>query len=152
MDTAVHPYVLVVEDDGTTAAMLRRYLELEGYRVEVAADGRGALDAAYRSTPAVIVLDYGLPEINGAEFVEALEQAGVREQVRIILVTGVPDALELAHHMRVDRWFDKPVDIEQVSSAVRELLYGRLAEQLVPRELDMEDLLLEEDARKQPED
>jgi PleD family two-component response regulator len=57
--------VLVVEDDEDTAASLAILLRLYGYEVEVAADGPSALRAVQASPPDVVLLDIGLPKMNG---------------------------------------------------------------------------------------
>lgn len=59
--------VLVVEDDPVTADTLRRYLERDGHRVELAADGPSALDVARRTRPQVVLLDVMLPGLDGLE-------------------------------------------------------------------------------------
>ena len=61
------PRVLVVEDDGEIAEVLQRSLRLEGYEVRLAGDGQAALDEATAFLPDLVVLDLGLPKIDGIE-------------------------------------------------------------------------------------
>ena len=68
------PRVLVVEDDTDIADVLQRSLRLEGYEVRVAADGQAALDEAHAFLPDVVVLDLGLPKIDGIEVARALRR------------------------------------------------------------------------------
>ena len=59
--------VLVVEDDAEIADVLRRSLRNEGYEVRTSADGVDALDVASGFVPDVVVLDLGLPRMDGIE-------------------------------------------------------------------------------------
>src|SRR6266496_2482766 len=68
--------VLVVEDEKAIADLVRLYLSREGFGVHVEADGRAGLAAARRLHPVAIVLDVGLPSLDGAELCRALRAAG----------------------------------------------------------------------------
>jgi len=74
-------HVLVVDDDAPIAASLRRALEYAGHRVTVAADGPGALAAAARECPDVVVLDVMLPGLDGLAVCRRL-----REQAHDVLI------------------------------------------------------------------
>ena len=68
MDTAARPVrVLVVEDDEEIAQVLQRSLRMEGYEVKLAGDGVQALDEAHAFLPDLIVLDLGLPRLDGID-------------------------------------------------------------------------------------
>ena len=60
-----HPRILLVDDDEAILDSLRRALELEGYEVVTAVDGAGALTSVAQSEPDAVVLDIGLPDLNG---------------------------------------------------------------------------------------
>ena len=90
------PRVLVVEDDADIADVLQRSLRLEGYEVRIAADGRAGLDEAHAFLPDVVILDLGLPAIDGVEVAQALRRE--EDDVPILMLTA-RDALEA----RVDR-------------------------------------------------
>jgi len=66
--------VLIVEDSHTQAAILRNYFEALGYEVNVAYSGAEALLVAGRLNPDIIVLDYQLPDMDGAEVCKKLKQ------------------------------------------------------------------------------
>ena len=61
------PRVLVVEDDDAIAQVLQRSLRMEGYEVRVADDGIAALDQAHAFLPDLVILDLGLPRLDGIE-------------------------------------------------------------------------------------
>ena len=84
------PRILVVEDDSDIADVLQRSLRLEGYDVRVAADGQAALDEAHAFLPDAVVLDLGLPKIDGVEVARALRRD---ESVPILMLTA-RDAVE----------------------------------------------------------
>src|SRR3954466_3962183 len=67
--------VLVVEADQEIAQALQRSLRLEGYEVRLAADGQAALDAAVEYVPDLVLLDLGLPKLDGLEVARRLRSA-----------------------------------------------------------------------------
>ena len=84
------PRVLVVEDDADIAGVLRRSLDKEGYDVRVAADGERALGEAGVFEPDAVVLDLGLPGIDGVEVCRRLRGDGDMP----ILILTARDALD----------------------------------------------------------
>jgi DNA-binding response OmpR family regulator len=77
--------ILVVDDDRKIAALVRAYLEREGYRVVTAYDGREALRRARSEDPALVVLDLMLPEVDGLEVMRLLR---AESDVPIVLLTA----------------------------------------------------------------
>src|ERR1700732_757583 len=84
------PRVLVVEDDEDIAQALQRSLRMEGYEVRCATDGRSALEHGRSFAPDLVILDLGLPEIDGLEVSRALR---ADDDVPILTLTA-RDALE----------------------------------------------------------
>ncbi len=80
--------ILVVEDNLDTAASLAALLRLDGHTVEVANDGRAALDAAAAFHPDTVLLDIGLPGMNGYDTCRALRAAPGGQAIRIAALTG----------------------------------------------------------------
>jgi CheY-like chemotaxis protein len=68
------PRVLVVEDDDAIAQVLQRSLRMEGYEVRVAEDGVEALDEAHGFLPDLVILDLGLPRLDGIEVAKKLRE------------------------------------------------------------------------------
>jgi DNA-binding response OmpR family regulator len=77
--------ILVVDDDRKIVALVRTYLERDGYRVSVAHDGPAALERAQDDPPALIVLDIMLPELDGLEVMRRLR---AESDVPILLLTA----------------------------------------------------------------
>jgi signal transduction histidine kinase/CheY-like chemotaxis protein len=81
--------VLVVEDDASTRELLVRSLQKEGWTVQQADDGRRGLECVAEDTPALIVLDLLLPEIDGFQFLEALRSRGDdASEIPVVVVTA----------------------------------------------------------------
>jgi signal transduction histidine kinase len=80
--------VLIVDDNRDAATSLAMILELMGHEVETAHDGAAALEAAAAFRPDVILLDIGLPKLNGYEVARAIRRQTWGEQLILIAVTG----------------------------------------------------------------
>ena len=84
--------MLVVEDEGAIADLMRLYLTREGFGVHVERDGRSGLAAARRLQPVAIVLDVGLPEMEGTEVCRLLRAAG--DWTPVLFVTARDDEVD----------------------------------------------------------
>jgi DNA-binding response OmpR family regulator len=116
--------VLVVEDDQDIADVLRRSLRLEGYEVRVTGDGVGALDEAVVFEPDAVVLDLGLPRLDGVEVTRRLRAEG---DVPILILTardGVEARVE-GLDSGADDYLVKPFERQELLARVRALLRRR---------------------------
>ena len=84
------PRVLVVEDDHEIAQVLLRSLRMEGYEARASYDGEAALGDAREFTPDLVILDLGLPKLDGVDVAKILRKDG---DVPILVLTA-RDALE----------------------------------------------------------
>ena len=110
--------VLVIEDDQDLVALVSLLLQGDGYAVEIAANGREALDALARDLPDVILLDMKMPIMNGPEFARELE-VRYGHQAPIIVLTAAADAHRRAAEVGADAWLGKPFDPDVLLSTVR---------------------------------
>ena len=115
---------LVVEDERGIRRALQINLRARGYEVTEAADGRSALDAAARRPPDVVILDLGLPDMDGVEVIEGLRGW---TQVPIIVLSariGEPDKV-IALDAGADDYVTKPFGMDELLARLRAALRRR---------------------------
>jgi len=114
--------ILIADDDRAVRDALRRALALGGYDVELAAGGQEALDAAANATHDAIVLDIGMPDVDGLEVCRRLRRAG--DRVPILMLTArdaVSDRIE-GLDAGADDYLVKPFDVGELRARIRALL------------------------------
>ena len=111
--------ILVVEDEAAIADVLRLYLSRDGFRVAVETTGPAALEAARRLRPAAIVLDVGLPGMDGTEVCRRLRADG--DWTPILFCTARDDEIDriLGLEMGGDDYITKPFSPREVVARVR---------------------------------
>jgi CheY-like chemotaxis protein len=109
--------VFIVEDDVDTREMLGRFLELEGYRVETAANGKLALERLESGVgPCVILLDLMMPVMDGWQFRQAQVRDAALADIPVIVVSAAGrDRLE---KIQADAYLSKPVDLDELLGCV----------------------------------
>ena len=113
--------VLVVEDDVALGRILRDNLSFEGFQVHWATEGRAALEAARHHAPDIILLDLGLPDIDGLQLVELFRRAG-SPPIIILTARGQKTDKLRGLELGADDYVTKPFDIEELLARLRAIL------------------------------
>jgi DNA-binding response OmpR family regulator len=110
------PRVLIVDDNRDAADSLAMLLALDGHDVQVAYAGKDALEAVRDFRPSVVVLDLGLPDLNGFEVARRLRREVDRDRLRLIALTGWGQADDRRRTLEAgfDHHLTKPVDPDQL--------------------------------------
>ncbi len=118
--TASPPRILVVEDDPTVSEVVTRYLEREGFVVEVAYDGAVALERALADPPELIVLDLMIPSLDGFEVCRRLRAAA---PVPVIMLTARGEEADriVGLELGADDYVVKPFSPKELVARVRAL-------------------------------
>ena len=113
--------ILVVDDEPKIVRLARDYLEKNGYRVTIAADGQTALTAARREKPDLIILDLMLPNIDGREVCKILRR---ESDVPIIMLTALAEEVDQITGLEIgaDDYITKPFSPRALVARVRALL------------------------------
>ncbi len=114
--------LIVVDDDRALRDVLRRALSLAGYDVRLAESGAAALSEIAAAAPDAVVLDIGLPDINGLEVCRLLRREGNR--VPVLMLTArdaVSDRID-GLDAGADDYLVKPFDIDELKARLRALL------------------------------
>ena len=120
--------ILVVDDNEPNRDGLARRLARRGYGIELAADGMEAITVAHATMPDLILMDLGLPGIDGSEATHLLKAHGSTRHIPIIVLTAhaTTDHRTEALGSGADDFDTKPVRFEQLLQKVESLL-GRSA-------------------------
>lgn len=116
--------LLVVEDDETMRNALRRIFEGEGYRVVSASDGTQLSSVLDDSPIDLIILDIGLPWLNGFELAQLLKEHESLHELPLIFVSAKTSDFDVKKGFEVgaNDYIKKPFDIDHIKKTVRTLL------------------------------
>ena len=115
-----HARILVVDDDESIRNTMKAILKDEGYVVDLAATGNGAIQKTEETAYNVVLIDIRLPDMDGVELLKRMKDAVPR--TRKIMVTGYPSIQNAitALNKNADAYMIKPVDLEKLLSTVKE--------------------------------
>ncbi len=115
--------ILVVEDNRDLATAIQYNLELEGFSVEIAEDGRTGLEAARRLDPDLLILDLMLPNgVDGFELLDRLRAEGFRAPVLILSARGEEADKVRGFRLGADQYLTKPFGLLELLERVKRLL------------------------------
>ncbi len=140
---------LVVEDEPQLAEVLSRMLELEGWEVQAAGDGLGGVRLAEEFAPDVVVLDIGLPDIDGFEVLRRVRRADPKACVLFLTARDAVEDRVSGIRSGGDDYVTKPFSAEELMARVRGLVRrAGLAPRTDSARVQVGDLSMDEDARE----
>ena len=118
------PTVMVVEDFEDNRFMMRRLLEMSGYRVLEAVNGEEAVELAYRERPQLILMDLSLPQLDGLAATRRIRQYPDMKDVPIVAVSAHDTADFHADALAAgcNDYVTKPIDFDQLEALLSRLL------------------------------
>ena len=117
-----HPRILVVDDDDAILDSLRRALELEAYHVLTAVDGASALRSVAESEPDAVVLDIGLPDLNGRVVAARMRAGGLATPILVLSAMDAVDDRIAGLEAGADDYLVKPFAVGELVARLRALL------------------------------
>lgn len=116
--------ILVIEDDESMQAVLKRIFSQEGYDLRVAADGTELTGILDEITPDIILMDIGLPWINGFELAELIKNHREMKKIPLIFISGQASEEDItkAYQVGADEFIKKPFEIDHLKQTVEQLL------------------------------
>lgn len=126
--------VLVAEDEFGSAEILELFLEATGYRVVLAQDGQAAWDLLKGEKPALILSDFMMPRMNGAELGEAVRGDAMLRDIPFVFISGTDEAIVRNLFRHYDAFLCKPYDVDQLLATIEGLVAnGRPEKKLRPQ-------------------
>jgi CheY-like chemotaxis protein len=118
------PVVMVVEDFEDNRFMMRRLLEMSGYRVLEAINGEEAVELAHRERPQLILMDLSLPQLDGLAATRRIRQHAELRDVPIVAVSAHDTADFHADALAAgcNDYVTKPIDFDQLEALLARLL------------------------------
>ena len=119
--------ILVVDDEEKHRRLLRDMLEANGYRVEVAKDGKAALERVKEAPPDVILLDVIMPGVDGFEVCRQLKKTQETALIPVLLVTSLSEREDRIAGIKAgaNDFLTKPVNLREVMLRVKNALYAK---------------------------
>lgn len=116
--------ILVIEDDETMRLAMKRILEAEGYVTKLAADGTELSTALDDHPVDLILMDVGLPWVNGFELAQLLKEHKDLKKIPLVFVSGKSseEDMKKAFEIGADDYIKKPFDVDKLKKTVETLL------------------------------
>jgi CheY-like chemotaxis protein len=115
------PRVLLVDDEFAGAEVLALVLAGEGYHVTTVPDGRQALARLDEAAPELVVTDFMMPGMNGAQLVSTIREHPHYENVPVLMISGAPEAALRRYETRYQAFLRKPFGLDEFLRTVRRL-------------------------------
>ena len=114
--------ILVVEDEYGSAEVLQLVLEIEGYRVLLASNGREALDLMAQHRPDLVLTDFMMPIMSGAQLGAALRERPATSPIAIVMMSAAEESVVRRQFRDYNAFLRKPFSVEALLPVVRKLV------------------------------
>ena len=114
--------ILVVDDEPDMVESLATILEMEGYEVFSAANGHEAIESARRLKPDLVILDYMMPDLDGAEVGGVLRAGEGTHGIKILMSSSLSEFLVRPHFAGYDAYARKPFEIAPTLTLIADLV------------------------------
>ncbi len=120
--TAPAGRILLVDDEVSSTDVLALILAGEGYEVTMAANGRQALDRVDEAAPDLLVADFMMPGLNGAQLVHELRAMPRWRELKVLMMSGAPEAALRPYGVAYQGFIRKPFQLEQFLQLVQRII------------------------------
>ena len=112
--------ILIMEDDPYQSRLMQRLLERSDYRILIEADGESGLQTAMAAMPDLILLDMGLPDLDGQTVAALLKGSEVLSTIPVVVVTAWPQdtAASIARAYGCEGYISKPVHAREFAAQI----------------------------------
>lgn len=114
--------ILLVDDEISGAQVLGMILAEQGYLVTVVGDGRQALARLEEAAPDLLVTDFMMPFMNGADLVRVVRAHAAHARLPVLVISGAPEAALRAYKLDYQAFLRKPFGFDAFVDTVRRLL------------------------------
>ena len=117
-------HILLIDDDDSFRSLMVRFLEGEGYKVTASLDGTQLSDVLGEEPLDLILLDVGLPWVNGFELAEILKESNDLKDIPLIFISGKADDLDLMRGKKLGAvgFLKKPFELKELKEKLESLL------------------------------
>jgi len=112
--------ILIMEDDAHQSRLMKRLLEYAGYHVLVEASAQGGLQTAMSEMPDIILLDMGLPDMDGQTVAALIKGSALLSAIPLVVVTAWPQdtAREMARAYGCEGYISKPISAREFAAQI----------------------------------
>lgn len=117
--------ILIVDDEPKNLKLLKDILEVSGYAVLVAGNGREAIDSALLHKPALILMDLNLPVLDGLSATKILKNNPETKDIPVLVLSGlgITEDKDKVYSAGCDGYISKPFNLGELRSKIKEYLF-----------------------------
>jgi len=117
-------HILIIEDDEKNMKLLRDVLAVMGYEVSEACNGQEGITKILEKAPALILLDWHMPEMGGKEVIDELKKNSITAEIPVVVVTALamPDSIINIRDSGCDDFVTKPINVPVFLEIVQKYL------------------------------